>query len=133
MLRSRILPILSACLLVAACSGTGSPPEEGKSVEELLAEKDLRIVEQMNTLVAFNIHSWLYVNQRNVVLRDGPSKHYLVELNLPCQNLRFAREIAFTSFGRTLRNTDYLIVTDAPGNLERCFMKNFYRLEKMEK
>ena len=34
--------------------------------------------------------------------------------------------------GRTLRNTDYIAVTDGPGNIERCFMKSFYRLEKIE-
>ena len=65
--------------------------------------------------------------------RDGPSRHYLVELNAPCYNLQFAQRIAFTSFGRTLRNTDFIAVTDGPGTVERCFMKTFYTLEKIEK
>ena len=133
MLRSKILASLCACIFVVACSGTGKPPEEGKSVDELLAEKNLRVVEETNTLVAFNIHSWIYINRENVVLRDGPSRHYLVELNAPCYNLRFAQRIAFTSFGRTLQKSDFIAVVDGPGNLERCFMKNFYTLEKIEK
>ena len=133
MLRSKILASLSACIFVVACSGTGKAPEEGKSVEELLAEKNLRIVEELNTLIAFDIHSWIYINRQNVVLRDGPSRHYLVELNAPCYNLQFAQRIAFTSFGRTLRNTDFIAVSDAPGNLERCYMNKFYTLEKIEK
>ncbi len=37
------------------------------------------------------------------------------------------------SFGRTLRNTDYIAVTDGPETVERCFMKKFYTLEKIEK
>ena len=126
----RSLAIALGAAALAACAGKA--PEEGKTVDELLAEKDLRIVEELRQLTAFNIHSWIYVDRQNVVLRDGPSRHYLVALNTPCNNLRFARNIAFTSFGRTLRNTDYLIVTDAPGNAERCFMKSFYRLEKIQ-
>lgn len=127
------LAILFAAVFLAACSGVGKNPEEGKTVEQLLAEKNLRIVEELNTLIAFDIHSWIYINRENVVLRDGPSRHYLVELNAPCYNLQFAQRIAFTSFGRTLRNTDFIAVTDGPGNLERCYMKKFYTLEKIEK
>jgi hypothetical protein len=133
MLRAKIVAALSACLVIVSCSGTGTAPEEGKTVDELLAEKNLRIVEELNTLIAFDIHSWIYINRENVVLRDGPSRHYLVELNAPCYNLQFAQRIAFTSFGRTLRNTDFIAVTDGPGTVERCFMKTFYTLEKIEK
>ena len=126
----RTLLIATGAMMLAACAGRA--PEEGKSVDELLAEKNLRNVEELRQLTAFNIHSWLYIDLQNVVLRDGPNRHYLIALNNPCQNLRFARDIAFTSFGRTLRNTDYIAVTDAPGNIERCFMKKFYRLEIIE-
>ena len=124
------LRTIMIALLLSACAGTA--PEEGKTVDELLAEKNLRIVEELRHLTAFNIHSWIYIDRQNVVLRDGPNRHYLITLNVPCQNLRFAQNIAFTSFGRTLRNTDYIAVTDGPGNIERCFMKSFYRLEKIE-
>ena len=113
----RTLVIALGATALAACAVKA--PEEGKTVDELLAEKDLRIVEEIRQLTAFNIHSWIYIDRQNVVLRDGPSKHYLVALNRPCDNLRFARNVAFTSFGRTLRTSDYLIVTDAPGNPER--------------
>ena len=126
----RTVLVALSVILLSACAGKA--PEEGKSVDELLAEKDLRIVEELRQLTAFNIHSWIYIDQQNVVLRDGPNRHYLIELNTPCQNLRFAQNIAFTSFGRTLRNTDYIAVTDGPGNIERCFMKSFYRLEKIQ-
>ena len=130
---ARILFTSLVAFLFAACSGVGKPPEEGKSVDELLAEKNLRVVEEMNTLIAFDIHSWIYINRENVVLRDGPSRHYLVELNAPCYNLQFAQRIAFTSFGRTLRNTDFIAVTDGTGSRERCYMKKFYTLEKIKK
>ena len=133
MLRSKILASLSACIFVVACSGTGKPPEEGKSLEELLAEKNLRIVEEKDQLLAFTISSWMYINRENVVLSDVPSRNYLVTLNAPCYNLQFAQRIAFTSFARTLRNSDFIVVTDGPGNVERCYMKKFYILERMEK
>lgn len=132
-LKPFVVGTLFAAGLVAACAGTGTPPEEGKSLEELLAEKNFRILEEKDQLIAFTITSWSYINRENVVLRDVPSRNYLVTLNAPCYNLEFAQRIAFTSFARTLRNTDFIVVTDGPGNVERCYMKKFYTLEKIEK
>jgi hypothetical protein len=123
-----LLTILAAGL--AACAG--APPEEGRSVEELLAEKKLRIVEELNQLVNFNIRGYLYVNRQNVVLQEGASRNYLVETRAPCPNLEFARTIAFTSTGRVVREFDKLLVRDAPGRVESCIIKALYRLEKIE-
>jgi len=123
--------LLGLILSLSACAG--SPPEAEKTVDEILADKGLRIVEPVDKLVGFNIHGWQSVNNQNVVLVDGPSKNYLVELNMPCRNLDYAQTIAFTSFGRTVSRNDKLIVTDGPGHAEHCFMKAFYRLEKIKK
>lgn len=118
--------------MFTACSSTGEAPEAGKSVDEILAEKNLKIVEQLDRLVAFNIHGWLSVNRQNVVLRDGPSKYYLVELNAPCPTLDFAQKIGFTSFGRVVSKNDFILVTDMPGSVERCSIQKFFKLEKIE-
>lgn len=128
------LTIFSTLLLVvlSACSGTGEAPEANKSVDEILAEKNLRIVEEIKQLVAFNVHGWLYVNRKNVVLRDGPNKYYLVELNAPCRNLEFAQTIGFTSFGRVVRKNEFIVVQDAPGMVERCSIRKLFKLEKIE-
>lgn len=117
-------------LTLTACAGTA--PKTEKSVDEILTEKNLEIVEEVDKLINFNIHGWEYVNTRNVVLIDGPSKKYLVELNTPCRNLDYAQRIAFTSFGRVVSKNDKLIVTDGPGHVENCFMKAFYLLKKTE-
>ena len=124
----------SALLLavLSACFGTGEAPEADKSVDEILAGKNLRIVEEIKQLVGFNIHGWFYVNRKNVVLRDGPSKYYLVELNAPCRNLEFAQEIGFTSFGRVVRKNEFIVVSDAPGGAERCSIRKLFKLEKTE-
>ena len=116
---------------LAACAG--APPEEGKSVEQLLAEKNLRIVEELNQLVNFNIRGYQYVNRQHVVLQEGVSRNYLVETRAPCPNLEFARTIAFTSTGRVVREYDKLLVRDGPQRLEYCVIKALYRLEKMDK
>ena len=133
---NRHLNTVSAVVLatvLAACSGLGEPQESGKTVDELLAEKNLRITEQTNQLVNFNIRAWQYVNRQNVVLEDGPRTKYLVELNKPCPNLQFAQRIGFTSYGRTVRRSDYIVVTDAPGHIERCMIRTFYDLEEIPK
>lgn len=122
---------IAFAISLSACAGTA--PEAEKSVDEILAEKNLKIVEPVKQLINFNIRGWQYVNLQNVVLEDGPSKKYLVELNNPCRNLDFAQRIAFTSFGRVVSKNDKLIVTDGPGHVENCFMKAFYLLEKIKK
>lgn len=124
--------VLSIALAISLSSCAGTDPKAEKTVDEILAEKSLKIVEQVDKLINFNIHGWEYVNTRNVVLIDGPSKKYLVELNVPCRNLDYAQAIAFTSFGRVVSKNEKLIVTDGPGHAESCFMKAFYRLEKIK-
>ena len=118
--------------VLGACSGTGEAPEANKTVDEILAGKNLRIVEEIDKVVAFNVHGWLYVNRKNVVLRDGPSKYYLVELNTPCPNLEFAQAIGFTSFGRVVRKNEFIVVTDTPERVERCSILKLFELEKIE-
>ena len=129
--RSSAILLLFASL--AACSATGEAPETGKSVEELLAEKNLRIVEELKQLVNFNIRGYQYVNRQNVVLQEGVSRNYLVETRAPCPNLEFARTIAFTSTGRVVREFDKLLVRNAPDRVEYCVIKAIYRLEKTDK
>ena len=128
---------ISACLSsllltagLAACAG--APPEEGKSVEQLLADMNLRVVEELKQLTNFNIRGYRYVNRQNVVLQEGVSRNYLVETRTPCPNLEFARTIAFTSTGRTVREFDKLLVRNAPGGVEYCVIKKLYRLEKID-
>ena len=128
------LATIYLCVLgvLGACSGTGEAPEANKTVDEILAGKNLRIVEEIDKMVAFNVHGWLYVNRKNVVLRDGPSKYYLVELNTPCPNLEFAQAIGFTSFGRVVRKNEFIVVTDTPERVERCSILKLFELEKIE-
>lgn len=126
----RTLLVSGLVLTLSTCAGTS--PKTEKSVDEILTEKNLKIVEEVDKLINFNIHGWEYVNIRNVVLIDGPSKKYLVELNGPCRNLDYAQAIAFTSFGRVVSKNEKLIVRDGPGHAESCFMKAFYRLEKIK-
>ena len=129
----RSIAILLLFASLAACSATGEAPETGKSVEELLAEKNLRIVEELKQLVNFNIRGYQYVNRQNVVLQEGVSRNYLVETRSPCPNLEFARTIAFTSTGRVVREFDKLLVRNAPDRVEYCVIKAIYRLEKTDK
>lgn len=126
----RILALAMLTALVA-CAGAEQKPDEERTVEQILEQKNLRIVEEVDKLINFNIRGWQYVNRQNVVLEDGPSKNYLVELNTPCPNLEFAQVIAFTSFGRIVNRSDFIVVTDAPGRVQRCMIRTFYNLEKI--
>ena len=129
--RVKMVSVGVLAMVLTACSGLGEPRESGKTVDELLAENNLRITEETSHLVNFNIRGLQYINRQNVVLEDGPRTKYLVELNNPCPNLQFAQRIGFTSYGRMVRKSDYIVVTDAPGRIERCMIRTFYNLEKI--
>lgn len=126
-LKSIVIPSLVALL----CACAGSPPEPEKTVDQILADKNLEIAEEISQLVAFNVRGWQYVNRQNVILEDGPSKKYLVELNRTCHNLDYAHVIGFTSFGRVVSKSEKLIVRDGSGRADHCLIKTIYRLEKI--
>jgi hypothetical protein len=120
-------------VVLAACAGTGEAPGSQKSVEEILAGKNLRVVGELDKLVNFNINSWQYVDRQNVVLRDGVKKYYLVELKNPCREMEFAQRIGFTSFGKVVNKFDFIVVTETPGRVVRCMIETFYELERTGK
>ena len=116
-------------LSLTACAG--AQPEAEKTVDEILAEKNLAIVEELDRLTAFNINSWQYVNEQNVILVEGVSRRYLVELRPKCPELQWAQRIGFTSFGRIVqKNSDQILVTNGAGRIDRCTIRTFYSLEK---
>jgi hypothetical protein len=124
-----LLPI-GALLFTLLTACAGSPPEAEKTVDEILAQKGLAIAEELDRLTVFNVHSWQYVNDYNVILEEGVSRRYLVELRTHCPETQWAQRIAFTSFGRIVETTDRILVTNGGGHVDRCTMRAFYRLEK---
>ena len=46
--------------------------------------------------------------------------------------LEFAQAIGFTSFGRIVGKNEFIVVTDAPGRVERCSILKLFELEKIE-
>ena len=120
---------IASVSLLTACAG--AQPEAEKTVDEILAENNLAIVEELDRLTAFNINSWQYVNEQNVILVEGVSRRYLVELRPKCPELQWAQRIGFTSFGRIVqKNSDQILVTNGAGRIDRCTIRTFYSLEK---
>lgn len=123
------LSLAAFTLSLTACSG--AQPGAEKTVDEILAEKNLAVVEELDRLTAFNINSWQYVNEQNVILVEGVSRRYLVELRPRCPELQWAQRIGFTSFGRIVqKNSDQILVTNGAGRVDRCTIRTFYSLEK---
>ena len=130
-----IMKSVLALLFFAAltvCSATRAG--EQKPVEEILAERNQKIVEELRYPIAPNVHGWQNVNNRNVVLEDVQSKLYLVELNKSCHVLESATSITLGRPGRRIYKNDSIIVSGEEGRRGTrgtgyCQIKAIYRLE----
>ena len=121
--------LLSLALLLAACA----TPRETVDVGERLAQMGYRIVEDQQRIPSYRVNGWTHVDDRNLVIRAGVNDRYLVELNSFCLGLDSAFSIGFTTPGRLSRLDRFEdILVRSPGSgLERCPIRNIYRLENL--
>jgi hypothetical protein len=126
-MRSVLVLLIFAALTVYSATRAG----EQKSVEEILANSNLIIVEEVKFLPGPYVRGWQKVNKQNVVLEVVQSKLYLVELNKPCDIFESATNVTLGTGGRTVYKNDSIIVRPGKGrrNIGFCQIKAIYRLE----
>jgi hypothetical protein len=119
--------IASIILLTTACSGT---PPESMPIEERMAEKGYLIKEPVKRLRDYRINGWSSVDRRNVILNVGASENYLVTVRSPCEGLRSAEHLAFSTIIGDLTDKDKLIVRDSGRFTQHCYIDTIRALEK---
>ena len=131
MAHSRILMSL-ALLLSAGCSSTSQQSEPAViDVNELLAERNLVMGEQIKRIKNYRIDGWQYVDNRHFIFNAGPAHDYLVRLSSNCSELRFAEAIGFTSTNREVTPFDSVKVglRNIP---QTCPIDALFELNKLE-
>jgi hypothetical protein len=116
--------------LLVACAA--SPPKEEIPVPVRLMEKGYVIGEKVRRVQNYRLHGWSYVDDRNLIIQSGVSRHYLVLLRSPCRDLDSAITIGFTSTVGALSDRDK-VITRSAGFTDTCFIEGIWALEKINK
>ena len=119
---------LIAALLTSACANT---PPESIPIEQTLSQKGFKIEEQVKRIQNNQINGWSSIDRFSVIINVGASKNYLVTLRNPCDGLRSAEHLAFSTTIGGLTDKDRLVVRGGGGYLEQCFVDGIFLLKKI--
>ena len=117
-------------MLATACNNA---PHQEVPIDELMAAKGYLIKEPVKRLKDYRINGWSSVDRRNVILNVGASKNYLVTVRSPCEGLRSAEHLAFSTIIGDLTDKDKLIVRDSGGYIQNCYIDTIQTLEKIKR
>ena len=123
-----LLPAILGLSLVACSTG----PAEPESLADKLEARNYIFGEPVDRISNHRINGWNYIDRRNVIISAGVSDKYLLVLRRDCFNLQSANTLAFTSSAGSLTNFDRLIVSGPGNSVDRCFIQDIYRVERME-
>ena len=118
-------------LLVAGACATESA--EPVPLEERLAKRGFTIGEQVKRIKEYRINGWNSVDRYNVIMNVGASQNYLVTVRSPCEGLRSAEHLAFSTTVGDLTDMDKLVVRGSGRYLEQCYIDAIHALKKIEK
>lgn len=79
------------------------------------------------------LYDWTPINNTNLILWASRTQSYHVQLTPPCQGLRFANGVGFSSrsgSSRRLCTMDAVIVDNGPGIPERCLIQEMIELDE---
>lgn len=120
----------AAMLLAAGCATEGY---EEPTLAEKLAQRGYAVGQPVEQLKDYLINGWNSVDRNNVIITVGASRNYLVSVRNPCEGLRSAERLAFTTTVGNLTDFDKLMVRGGGGLLEQCFIESIHELEKIDR
>ena len=121
-----VLLILIAAL--AACAGQ----PEARSWEEKLAARGYVVAEPVTTIRNYRINGWNELDRSHVIIEAGVSERYLLTLLRPCDGVRTANTLAFSTSAGALTKFDQLYVRGPGNRFENCRIDTVHRLERVK-
>lgn len=78
------------------------------------------------------LYDWTPINDTNMILWASRTQSYHVQLTPPCNGLRFANGVGFSSKSGTRRlcTADSVVVDNGPGIPERCMIRRMIELDE---
>ena len=125
--------IISQLALVFVFTSCSNQPKESIPVEEQLSYKGYHIVQQVQHVKNYHLHNSISMDTSNVIINAGASRHYLITFLPPCEELRYAPGLSFSTVNGNLTDQDRLVFLPTPTKVEYCSIHNIYLLEKNSK
>ncbi len=126
----KLVLLLTACLALAAGCQFGQPQD--LPLEAQLLQRGYTIKGPVDQLQAFRINGWNHVDRNHVILWASANRPYLVATRNPCDGLRSAEVLAFTTTIGILSKFEKLVVRGAGNWVENCLVEQIYELERLE-
>ncbi len=101
--------------------------------DSLTPEAITRDQPQATCIFFARLHDWTPINDTNMILWASRTQSYHVRLAPPCNGLRFANGIGFSSrsgSSRRLCTMDSVVVDNGPGIPERCLIQEMIELDE---
>ena len=118
---------IMALLLASACAGQ---PPESVPLDERLAKHGYSLGEQVKRITDYRINGWNSMDRFSVIMNVGASKNYLITVRSPCDGLRSAEHLAFSTTIGDLTDKDKLVVRGSGRYLENCYIDTIHKLSK---
>ena len=129
------LVFLTACATTGPAAPTSAPKADphAQRLADSLAKQKLAVSEQkVDQIWQYRIDGYQVVDDRAVIMTNGASEKYLVELSFPCTGLSTSWNIGFTTTTSNLTRFDKLIVPGAFGQPGGCTIDSIMKLEPAE-
>jgi hypothetical protein len=128
--RTSIYATILAGFVTAAAPGFIGPVF---AQDSLTPEAITRDQPQAQCIFFARLHDWTPINDTNMILWASRTQSYHVQLAPPCNGLRFANGIGFSSrsgSSRRLCTMDSVVVDNGPGIPERCLIQEMIELDE---
>lgn len=128
--RKALYASILASFVTAAGPGSVGPVF---AQDSLTPEAITRDQPQATCIFFARLHDWTPINDTNMILWASRTQSYHVRLAPPCNGLRFANGIGFSSrsgSSRRLCTMDSVVVDNGPGIPERCLIQEMIELDE---
>jgi hypothetical protein len=133
---STALLIMITVFLTAACATHSNPPEskppESQTLDQMLAERNYRIGEEVESISDIRMDERIYVDPKNLLIPAEGDRYYLVALREPCFGLQTQKIVLRSGTYKELKKFDRIATMYRGRSAATCWIKAIFQLEKQQ-
>jgi len=128
---STALLITITVFLTAACTAHSELPES-QALDQVLAEQNYRIGEEVERISDIRMDERIYVDPRNLLIPAEGDRLYLVALKEPCYGLKTQKVVLRSGTYKELAKNDRIATRYKGRSVDHCWVDAIFWLEKRQ-